>query len=286
MNPQERLHDHHEILINNIRSLAERTSGTPSDVSLLLSYCNEYLVSHAEAEETTLYTASERTSFKDSMIHEHKEIKHSLDVIDGAFSRGEAEEVKRETRNFIALLNKHFSQEEDVLMPEISAKLSQQELEALISEAHQIEFEKKKSDVWSLFEYDHRRIDANFSSLAGVDREEGMALYSRARQQLLKHIEMEETVLFAVYRQYAAANQMGPVEVMIAEHQEISSLISVPADRIDYEKMMSNAGILAGKLAVHNKKEELVLYPMINRTIPRRDREKIFKECYEALASV
>ncbi len=288
MKPVEKLHAHHEKLINTIRSLANRAKEDPADASLLLSYCNEFLVSHAEAEEVTLYTADDDANFVNNMLHEHKEIKHSLDVIDAAFSRGDSPAVVSEVNNFMALLNKHFSEEENTLMPRISKKISEQELESLIEEAHQIEAEKKKADVWSLFEYDHKRIDLNISQMqnskGNVDKIK--KCYSKIRSQLLKHIELEETLLFTSFGEHATLDQMGPVQVMIAEHREIASYISTPADRLDEAALSGNLQGLVSKLAVHNKKEELILYPMINRTLPRREREKVFKESFEELTKV
>ena len=110
-----------------------------------------------------------------------------------------------------------------------------------------------------------------------------MQRYSKVRSQLLKHIELEETVLFAAFAEVAAQGQMGPVQVMIAEHREITSLISPPADSLDEGTLASNVNALIGKLAVHNKKEEMILYPLINRTLPRNVRDKLFKECFDEL---
>ncbi|MCL5268371.1 MAG: hemerythrin domain-containing protein [Bacteroidetes bacterium] len=288
MGPLEKLHVHHEKLINTIKSLAERAKTNPADTSLLLAYCNEYLVSHAEAEEVTLYTVEDDPNFVNNMIHEHKQVKHSLDVIDAAFSRGEANTLVSEINNFLTLLNKHFNEEENTLMPRISKKISEQELEALIGEAHQIEAEKKKSDVWSLFEYDHKRIDLNLLQMKGSkgNNEKSSEYYSKMRTQLLNHIELEETVLFPAFAEHTTPDHMGPVNVMIQEHQVITSYLSSPADSQGTAKAFEVLQDLIGKLAVHNKKEELILYPMINRELPRAEKERVFKECLDKFMRV
>ncbi len=288
MTPTEKLHAHHEKLIGTIRVLAERTANDQADASLLLSYCNEYLLSHAEAEELTLYKADDDTSFVNNMVREHGEIKHSLEVISKAYDKGDSVAIASEVRNFIAFLNKHFAEEEDTLIPRISKKITQQGFESLITEAHQVEAEKKKADVWSLFEYDHKRIDLNMSRMrkSTGNLDAARRFYSKAKAQLLKHIELEETLLFTAFGEHASREQMGPVHVMIAEHREITSLISPPADSLNEGTLTSNVDALIGKLAVHNKKEELILYPLINRTLPRGDRDKVFKECFDGLAGV
>ncbi len=288
MTPIEKLHAHHEKLIGTIRALAERTKTDPADASLLVSYCNEYLVSHAEAEEVTLYTADDDDDLVKNMIHEHREIRDSLDLIGSSFSRGDSDKLIQDVDIFIVLLDKHFNEEENVLMPRISRKMSQQELEALITEAHQLEAEKKKADVWTLFESDHKRIDMNLTRFRNSTGESGKAkgYYSKARKQLLKHIEMEETVLFTAFGEHASPGQMGPVQVMIAEHREITSLISKPPEDADERTLPAQIDLLIERLAVHNKKEELMLYPLIKRTLPRGDRDKVFRECYEGLSMV
>ncbi|MGO9480157.1 MAG: hemerythrin domain-containing protein [Candidatus Kryptoniota bacterium] len=285
MTPTEQLDAHHEKLIVTIRNLADRTRNDYADTSLLLSYCNEYLLSHAGAEEVTLYKADNDADFINHMIHGHREIAHSLEAIANDYGKGDSTTLASEVERFMGLLDKHFAEEENTLMPKLSKRLAQQELESLIMEAHQIEAEKKKSDVRSLFEYDHKRIDVNISRIRNSNSNLGAALqrYSKVRSQLLKHIELEETVLFAAFAEVAAQGQMGPVQVMIAEHREITSLISPPADSLDEGTLASNVDALIGKLAVHNKKEEMILYPLINRTLPRNVRDKLFKECFDEL---
>jgi len=287
MTPIEKLHEHHEKLIGTIRELASRTEMDPADASLLLSYCSEYLISHAEAEEVTLYKADGDVEFINNMVHEHVLIGDSLEAIENWYNGGDFAALISEVKRFVELLNNHFIEEENVLMPGLSRKLSQQELESLIAETHRMEAEKKKSDLWALFERDHKRIDGNISRLRetiGKSNDDNN-LYSRIKSQLLKHIELEETILFPAFQDRAAQGLTGPVQVMIAEHREITSLISSAADPIDKGTQKSRVEALVGKLAVHNKKEELILYPLINRTLLRADRAAVFNECFHMLAA-
>ena len=288
MTHAEKLHVHHEKLIGTIRELAERTKSDNAEASLLITFCDEYLVSHAEAEEVTLYKADTDTEFVESMTREHREIKDTLEAIGSAYGKGDSAGINSETRKFMALLDKHFSEEENTLMPKLATSLSQEELEGLIVEAHQIEAEKKRSDLWSLFEYDHKRIDFNISRLRTPtgNPEAVRSLYSKVRSQLLKHIELEEAVLFPAFSEQAEPAQTGPVQVMIAEHKEITSLLITAGNSLDQRTQGQNVASLIGKLAVHNKKEELILYPLINRTLRTPERVKIFMECFEGMASV
>ncbi len=288
MTPTDKLHIHHEKLIGTIRDLAERTKSDSAEASLLITFSSEYLLAHAEAEEVTLYKADSDTEFVDNMVHEHRKIKEALEAISTAYSKGDSAGIVSEMNSFMALLETHFEEEENTLMPKLSKMIAQQELESLIVEAHQIESEKKRSDIWSLFEHDHKRIDFNISPLrkssAGSDA--AGTIYSKVRGQLLKHIELEESVLFPSFVQHASPGQTGPVQVMIAEHREITALLIAAGDSKDAASLGSTVDALVGKLATHNKKEELILYPLIDRTLPAAERQMIFKECFDGFASV
>lgn len=287
MTTMEKLHAHHEKLIGTIRELVERTKADPAEASLLVSYCGEFLLAHAEAEESTLYNADANAEFVDKMVREHREIKELLESIGNALGTGGASLIISESARFMELLNAHFLEEENILMPRLSNKMSEGEMENLITEAHRVEGEKKRSDIWSLFELDHKRIDLNMSRMRmpGVHLDAARHYYSRMRGQLLKHIELEETVLFPAFEEHANPGQMGPVHVMISEHREIVSIISPSLEDIDEESLRSRTDLLIGKLAVHNKKEELILYPMINRTLQASHRARVFKESFDGLAA-
>ncbi len=288
MNPAEKLHVHHEKLIGTIRDLAERTKFDAAEASLLIEFCEEYLISHAEAEEDTLYKADTDTDFVENMIREHREITNAIEALGSAYARGDSTGLVSETNRFMALLNGHFDEEENTLMPHLSERLTQQELESIIEEAHRIEAEKKTSDLRALFGQDHKRIDFNIARLRSdsTNPKDAELLYSKVRAQLLKHIELEETVLFPAFGENARPGQTGPVQVMIAEHQEITSILSTMGDSLGGEGLQENIEAMISRLAVHNKKEELILYPMINRALAASGRVKIFKECYEGFASV
>jgi hemerythrin-like domain-containing protein len=287
MTPIENLHMHHEKLIQNIQQLAERTKHEPPDASLLLTYCCEFLIPHAEGEESTLYAACNDTNFIKQMLGEHEQIKQKLDEIKSSLYRADLNTVVTSTDEFTKLLYKHFEEEENALMPLLSSRVPQQHLESLIQQAHHLEKSKKPSDLRALFEYDHKRIDINISIMQNVrDKEMVLRLYTKVKRQLLKHIELEETVLFPVFTEHAMPNQTGPIQVMVSEHREITSHISIPTDETDTAALLSNLERLISLLAVHNKKEELILYPLINRTVPSGEKARVYKECLEKFREV
>lgn len=288
MNAFEMLHRHHQELIRDIQLYVDRVIRDAADASLLLSYSNEYLISHAEAEEILLYSADEDKDFINSLIREHKEIKQGIDVIDSAFSKSEVEEVEKEAKYFMDLLLKHFGVEENQLLPHLRDKLSDEEFQKLIEESHAVESEKKRSDVWSLYEYDHKRIDLNLSRLKRErdNLDKAVSLYVKLRAQLLTHIELEESVLFPAFMDVAPPEQYGPIQVMNDEHRVITSYISIPPEKFNLKIFMDDIDNLVGKLATHNKKEELILYPLINRSLPKKRKAEVFQESFRKFAQV
>ncbi|MGC8594663.1 MAG: hemerythrin domain-containing protein [Candidatus Kryptoniota bacterium] len=288
MNAFELLHKHHQELMRDLQLYVDRVVQDAADASLLLSYSNEYLISHAEAEEILLYSADEDKDFINGLIREHKEIKQGIDVIDGAFSRGDVEHVVTEAKYFMELLLKHFGVEENQLLPHLREKLSDEDFQKLIEESHAVEFEKRRSDVWSLYEYDHKRIDLNLSRLKreDLDTDRAVRLYAKLRAQLLTHIELEESVLFPAFIDIAPPEQHGPIQVMIDEHRVITSYISAPSEKLDIRVFLDGIDNLGGKLATHNKKEELILYPMINRSLPKKHKIEVFRESFKKFVQV
>ncbi|HEY9165254.1 MAG TPA: hemerythrin domain-containing protein [Candidatus Kryptonia bacterium] len=288
MNPHEKLHAHHEKLIRTILQLADLTVENPPDASLLLSYCGEYLLPHADAEEITLYAASNDKKFVQDLVLEHVELKHVLGLIHRGLTTRDVVMITTEAHNFTSLLKSHFDEEETCLMPALEKYLKPEQFQSLIETAHRLEAEKKRSDLTALFELDHKRIDMNISYVIDPVRSGGKIRehYSSFRKQLLKHIELEETVLFPAFEESTKTGGAGPVQVMIQEHKVIVSLISDPPDQMKESEITATTKSLISRLVVHNKKEEMILYPMISGKLTGTERGEIFRVCFEGFRSV
>lgn len=100
---------------------------------------------------------------------------------------------------------------------------------------------------------------------------------------LLRHIRMEEEVLFPLYEKKTAIT-MGPTHVMRMEHQEIQSLMESMVKLLNEAKIEGlskrDAVKELGKqihdyLKLHNQKEERILYPSSDQVIQGEEREEL-----------
>lgn len=100
---------------------------------------------------------------------------------------------------------------------------------------------------------------------------------------LLRHIRMEEEVLFPLYEK-KTENTMGPTHVMRMEHQEIQGLLKKMTGLLDEAKIEGLSKRDSIKelgnqiheyLKLHNQKEEEILYPSSDQVIQGKEREEL-----------
>lgn len=125
---------------------------------------------------------------------------------------------------------------------------------------------------------DHRRLDAlmnaaHEAALAGRPAD-AAASFQEFRDGLMRHIKIEEGLLFPVFEAATGMPQHGgPTGVMRLEHEEILRLLGeiralFDAPNPDLQAFESLRGMLVALLREHNDKEERVLYPMTDRMVP------------------
>lgn len=131
--------------------------------------------------------------------------------------------------------------------------------------------------VTRTLEVDHRALDA---LLLESERLARAASFAEAREQfaafasrLIRHIEVEEEVLFPAIEQMELALR-GPTSVMRAEHEELRALLEQVAGELAAEAVGWTAALLRLKqmLLVHDTKEERVLYPMADAAAQKAGR--------------
>lgn len=128
----------------------------------------------------------------------------------------------------------------------------------------------------SLFEDHSAELDADNVMLASIRFEEFQA-------GLLRHIKMEEDVLFLLYEKKTETT-MGPTHVMRMEHQEIQALLKKMVDMLGEAKVegLSRRDAIKelGKkfvdyIKLHIEKEEIILYPSSDQVIQGKEREEL-----------
>ncbi len=133
----------------------------------------------------------------------------------------------------------------------------------------------------AFYAVDHDDIDRLLEEFRAANRGEQpapLAMYREFKTRLERHIGWEEDILFPLFERLSGLVDNGPTAVMRSEHRTIRTLL----DSIDATLQKGETGIDADEsalleaLAVHNLKEETILYPLIDRQVSAADREAVF----------
>jgi len=125
--------------------------------------------------------------------------------------------------------------------------------------------------VQQYFAADHRECDAAWAALeaAGDDPAHQGALFRDFEARLLRHLSMEEEVLFPAIEE-ATGMRGGPIAVMRHEHEQMRGLLAEMARRAaggDFDGVIDQGDTLLMIIQQHNSKEEGILYPIAERAL-------------------
>lgn len=126
--------------------------------------------------------------------------------------------------------------------------------------------------------WDHDRLDGvlrSVSAAVGTGRfDEAAARYEHFEIGLLRHIRIEEELLFPVFE--ARSGMMnGPTEVMRDEHQQVRKALGLMRrglQRADAAGYGDGRRYLETVLPDHNAKEQHILYPTLDRLLRPAER--------------
>ncbi|MCK5662120.1 MAG: hemerythrin domain-containing protein [Thiotrichaceae bacterium] len=120
----------------------------------------------------------------------------------------------------------------------------------------------------------HKECDAQFAraedAVANGDWQQGIVLWNEFAAELEKHFSLEETILFP---EFEAATGMtgGPTQMMRMEHEQMRALvaeINKAAASKEKDQFLALTETLMVTMQQHNMKEEQMLYPMIDQSLP------------------
>ncbi len=129
----------------------------------------------------------------------------------------------------------------------------------------------------------HKLLEDHCTELDGDNVMLASIRFEEFQTGLLRHIKMEEEVLFPVYEK-KTENTMGPTHVMRMEHQEIQGLLKKMTDLLNEAKiegLSKREGIkelgnqIHEYIKLHSQKEENILYPSSDQVIQGKEREEI-----------
>ena len=124
------------------------------------------------------------------------------------------------------------------------------------------------------FRNDHRRCDSGWSDVeAAADAADPAALaacWASFRNTLLRHLAMEEKLLFPAVEAATGMANAGPTQVMRMEHEQMRAVLaqmSAAVESGDADELVDQGDTLNILIQQHNMKEEGVLYPLAERVL-------------------
>ncbi len=123
---------------------------------------------------------------------------------------------------------------------------------------------------------DHDRLDGlvtEFQATKGSDFGKAKHFFSEFKRGLQWHIVWEEEILFPLFEHRTGMEDCGPTAVMRMEHRQIKDFLEQIHDRIAKGETNTDEferGLLT-VLFAHNKKEETILYPLIDQSLSEQE---------------
>ncbi len=126
----------------------------------------------------------------------------------------------------------------------------------------------------AFFALDHRRCDEKWAEVESAAQAGDMQLAKESwgafQGEMLRHLRMEEEVMFPAFERATGMTDAGPTFVMRSEHEQMRGLIEqmgAAVDEDDFDEVVDLGDTLLMLVQQHNQKEEQMLYPMAERAL-------------------
>lgn len=120
----------------------------------------------------------------------------------------------------------------------------------------------------------HKECDELFAlaeeAVANGNWSEGITQWQTFAQELETHFSREEDILFPEF-ETATGMTGGPTQMMRIEHEQMRALLretDKAAESKDQEQFLALSETLMVTMQQHNMKEEQILYPMTDQSLP------------------
>lgn len=120
----------------------------------------------------------------------------------------------------------------------------------------------------------HKECDEQFAqaedAVANGHWEQGSALWHEFAAELEKHFSREETILFPEFETVTGMTG-GPTQMMRMEHEQMRALvveINKAVESKEKDQFLALSETLMVTMQQHNMKEEQILYPMTDQSLP------------------
>lgn len=137
--------------------------------------------------------------------------------------------------------------------------------------------------IASYFQKDHERLDRLFDEFQAVQACDSIGareLFENFRRGLERHMAWEEEILFPLFESKTGMKDDGPTQMMRREHEQMRKLIKSLQEKMKKEEQgdEDQEAALIECLAQHNRKEENMLYPMIDQLITPEERQAVLSK--------
>ncbi|MBI2266329.1 MAG: DUF2249 domain-containing protein [Armatimonadetes bacterium] len=152
--------------------------------------------------------------------------------------------------------------------------------------AKRAEAQNDKRTIADYLEWDHDRLDGIFAAFLNLVRSSETRASAEAfhpfRLGLLRHIRMEEELLFPTFEEKTGMGDGGPTYVMRLEHDQIKGTLAAITGLLDGETqadpVLRQAEQLTSVLTDHNNKEEQILYPWTDQALGETSRDELVRK--------
>jgi len=134
--------------------------------------------------------------------------------------------------------------------------------------------EQAGASLVDYFTSDHRRCDGGWAEVESAaeagDAAATAAYWQRFESALLRHLAMEEQLLFPAVEAVTGMVNAGPTQVMRMEHEQMRGVLaqmSAAVERGDADELIDQGDTLNILIQQHNMKEEGMLYPMAGKML-------------------
>jgi len=120
------------------------------------------------------------------------------------------------------------------------------------------------------FTIDHRRCDELWAEVEAAAAEALAERWHSFQGETLRHLRMEEEVLFPAFEQATGMIERGPTFLMRSEHEQMRGLLeqmAAAADGGDSQELVDLGDTLLMLIQQHNQKEEHMLYPLAEQAL-------------------
>ncbi len=143
-----------------------------------------------------------------------------------------------------------------------------------------------QNEIADFYGHDHDLLDEyfqKFKQLKATDFDQAKEYFKKFKFGLKRHIAWEEEILFPLFDEKFGSNGCSPTVQMKEEHRKIEKALENLHEKIRVRDIqsVSQENDLYILLREHNDKEEMIVYPAVDRASSEAEQRAVFKKMEE-----